>query len=898
MPFLTLSEKGKIESTAPNKPNTPLGKRSTFLFHTAGHGVPRGQDLLKIRRLGQSYAIEIMKDTVKQQVTTTPFTVSPDVENPSRAHEQAAENLESWLRGNFNANSESFDHFLKKILDDLLDVDSGVVELVPDDEGYVSEMYVRDGVTFTKNPDDHDRLPDPPQPAYYQFGLNHFAQRVISTDSDLTLRDLNEHVHRFGNQRFQIRAHDPIDFTRDQIVWFSEDPNTWNPYGTGKTQKASIIAENLLKSNVHNLTYWVEDEYADGALAIEGANQTELDNYREYWREKVRGNPHELPIIGSGGSAEYLQFDPTPEEMEFMESQQWWVKVIAMVFGLNQNEIGDIADINRATAKEQAATVFRRTTKPLLDMIERKITNEILSKTREWDQLPEKEPLKFEFQIDHPKMERLKFETNKKKLEADVKSVNEVREDMGLEPHGEWADLPKSAIESIARNHPEWIAEKEGIDDVPTSGFGGDGGIFGNSTGEDNDDDDTGEGSGSDTVEDGRSDDGHDNPRRMNYKQAFENPEKHNKRLKEALRNSRSNEFPPLKSHIDQFSKDIGKKFLESKDDVVEQIEDEWPEQDDISGGEEKDILARLSNIMDKVNIRDRIAETIVGANMTALQESADFHGKKVEKKLEEMNESSDADIEISFDVEDTHAAEAMRQRSLRSATEIEDAVKDQLRNTLLEGQEQGWGTSKMAAEIEDTFENISSDHAELVARTETLSSSREGSQAMAESTDVVGGKEWIATLDGRQRTWHGEMDGEVVPKDQDFVVPKLPESQLKEGEYQPNNYPRSTMVVGQDQPYNCRCAQAPVLADELQERAVDQNWLKLEEEFDSLQVNLSVNRRQFEIWKEYHEENERSFEMVWRRLTDEYDSKTQMAEEVVSRQTIYNWNDELGIEM
>jgi len=899
MPFLTLSEKGEISRTSPKKNNNPLGKRSTFLFNTAGNGVPRGTDLLKIRRLGQSYAVELMKDTVKQQVTTTDFTIQPTADDPGQAHEDAAENVKSFLQGGFNDNKQSFDHLLKEILDDLLDADSGVLELVPDEQGYLAEMYVRDGITFTKNTDDHGRLPSPPGPnenfdeekhaAYYQFGLNHMAQRIISTDTDLTLRELGDHLNRFGAQRFNIRAHNPIAFPRDRIVWFSESPKSWNPYGTGRTQKVSLIAETLLKSNFHNLTWFEENEYADGVLAIEGANQTELENYREYWREEVRGNPHELPILGSGGKIDYLNFDPTPQEMEFLDTQKWFVKVVAMIFGLNQNEIGDLADINRATAQEQAATVFRRTTKPLLDMIEQKINNQILPKMREWDELPEDEPLEFRFQIDHPKMERIKFETNKKKLDANVKTVNEVRRDMGQEELGEWADLPQEALKSIARNHPEWIAEKEGIDDVPTSGFGGGGGLFGNSAeNNDDDDDDSGEDSGKRPGRDGRSGDGYDG--KIGYKQAFENPEKFSENLKDdALRNDRSNQFPPLKSHIDQFSKDVGKEFLEASDDVQEQIENVWPEKGFEKDATEKDIMARISEIMGAIDLKGSVGEVLVGFNNDSLEKSAEFHGKKVEKELEELNDNPDVDIEIDFDVEDTFAQERMRQRSLQSATEINDAVKNQVKNTLLEGQKEGWGARKTASKIDDKFERISDNHAELVARTETLSSSREGSQAMAESTDVIDRKEWIATNDSRVREWHEAMDGEIQPKDQDFVVPQL------NADGQPSNYPRSTMIVGQEQPFNCRCSQAPVVDDDLRAKGKT-DWLKHGQEFENLDVDLKITERQFEVWLEHGKQGE-TFEECWKRLAEEKGSVTKLSE-IVSRPTVYDWNEEIGVNL
>jgi uncharacterized protein with gpF-like domain len=229
-----------------------------------------------------------------------------------------------------------------------------------------------------------------------------------------------------------------------------------------------------------------------------------------------------------------------------------------------------------------------------------------------------------------------------------------------------------------------------------------------------------------------------------------------------------------------------------------------------------------------------------------------------------------------------------MRQRSLQNATAIDDAIKDQVRTTLRKGQEEGWGARKTASQIEDKFDTISDNHAELVARTETLSSSREGSQAMAESTDVIDRKEWIATDDSRTREWHDAMDGEVRPKDKDFVVPKVSDKQ-------PADYPRSTMVAGQDQPFNCRCSQAPVI-DEDFTRDGKTDWVKMSEEFDSLEVNLSITERQFEVWMEHGEQGE-SFEETWNRLADEEGSVTGLSD-YVSRTTVYDWNEEFGVNL
>lgn len=58
-------------------------------------------------------------------------------------------------------------------------------------------------------------------------------------------------------------------------------------------------------------------------------------------------------------------------------------------------------------------------------------------------------------------------------------------------------------------------------------------------------------------------------------------------------------------------------------------------------------------------------------------------------------------------------------------------------------------------------------------------------------------------------------MHDTVVEKGEPFVVPSGWEGPP---DYQPKSYPKSVQIVGEDQPYNCRCAHSPVLARDLPE--------------------------------------------------------------------------------
>jgi hypothetical protein len=187
---------------------------------------------------------------------------------------------------------------------------------------------------------------------------------------------------------------------------------------------------------------------------------------------------------------------------------------------------------------------------------------------------------------------------------------------------------------------------------------------------------------------------------------------------------------------------------------------------------------------------------------------SAEHHESELEDEAEErLTLPDEVKVEIGFDVFDTFTADVIRQEALSNATEIEDTIRDRLKNEILEGAQDGDNIPSIVDRIQGVKDSFTDSHAELVARTETLSASRKGSQALAESTDLVGGKEWIATDDSRTRQWHKTMDGTVIEKDSQFTVPKVSDDQ-------PDNYPRTARVVGEDQPFNCFDRKTEVLTE------------------------------------------------------------------------------------
>lgn len=427
-----------------------------FLYQTYGYGIPRYEDLITIRMLEETHTVALPLKTILQQVTTTPFVIRPTVDNPTPDHEGACEDIFYFLDGHFNTNKESFDHLMKMVIRDILSIDAGIIEKVPvnvEGKQYLGELYARNGATFTKNLDKYGRYYEPPEPAYYQFSM---PSVYAPYNRDTTMRDLAELSHQVTTamQYGKMGAIAPIPFTTDQIAWMEENPRTWNIYGQGRVQEVKRLVEIILNQDISNRKYFQHNEIPDGIMNIITANQSSIDRMREYWRNEIQGKPHKLPIVG--GEVNYTPFRPSPRELDFISSQQWFNKLVWMVFGLNQNEVGDLADVNRATAKEQSATIYRRTTMPLLSFIEQMFNTEILPYMKEYHDINGE--VEFAFIPYNYEAESLQREQQIIDLNHNIATVNEIRIERGLDTFT-WGDLPMSLLQQFIRSHPEWFYE-------------------------------------------------------------------------------------------------------------------------------------------------------------------------------------------------------------------------------------------------------------------------------------------------------------------------------------------------------------------------------------------------------------------------------------------------------
>ncbi|MCU4743474.1 phage portal protein [Natronoglomus mannanivorans] len=823
-------------------------------------GIPRYEDLIGLRVIERSPTVSLPMNTVKDQVTTTDWHVQPTVDNPTSAHNEAADEITEFLDGNFNANNEEFDHLIKKVVNDILSPDTGVIEKVPTagdgDERWLAELYHLDGITMTKQLDKHGVMPEPPSPAYWQFSPRS-AMKHHSWDDVIDKLGSPDVAMNYGRNQ-----HDPIPFSRDQITWIETNPRPETQYGYGIVQQARRWAEILLNVDVSNRTYFADNEIPKGILTIAAGSQQELDRSRAYFQDTIKGETdHIIPMFDAPPDAvDYKPIQGTPEELQFLDSQQWYHKLVWFLFGLNQGEIGDSAEVNRSTAEEHSRQVFRQTTRPMLDVIEKPFNVQILPAMEAYWRVDGE--LEFVFEVEHEQMQELERRRQSEDLANNVTTPNAIRRDRG-EEELPWGDVPKDVITSMARKHPEWALEHwGGVDgeDLPDPGVGGD--LFGSSsrsprtsTSTDSETETQERGTGNSTPALEAHDEG-----------------------------EIGDEFPGVADLIGNLEGEVARQIETELEDLEDVVEERWPEDPD----DDRSVMVDVDGMVQDIQLQDVLLDPVVEANSVAMQESADQEADRLEEELEDRFGlvPEVAEVSIDFDLSDTFAWEAMRRRATTNMVSVEETVRNQIRNVLLDVATDGGGVGDVTAALRERVEEISDNHSRLIARTELPQASREGTQALGEATDVVGGKRWNATNDSQSRPWHAAMDDVVVGIDDSWTVPAGWEGAP---DYQPSDYPRVAHVVGEDHPFNCRCVQQNVLEEDLPD---DVQSLT---DFRGVSVDLQVTSRQFEVWQEHARDGE-DMATLLHRIANENSARQGHKLLSVSSATYYDWLGSFGI--
>jgi HK97 family phage portal protein len=133
--------------------------------------------------------------------------------------------------------------------------------------------------------------------------------------------------------------------------------------------------------------------------------------------------------------------------------------------------------------------------------------------------------------------------------------------------------------------------------------------------------------------------------------------------------------------------------------------------------------------------------------------------------------------VNVAFDIANPAVKEWIERKALTAVTTIHQTSHDALKKMLVEGVESGMAPQEISKNIGQLFDGFRDYRSDRIARTETVSAHNRGSMDGWRQSDVVEGKEWLTApgADSPRHELMTDLDGQRVLLDEPFIVDGFP---------------------------------------------------------------------------------------------------------------------------
>lgn len=248
-----------------------------------------------------------------------------------------------------NTRRDSFRSFIEPVIEDLLTLDIGAIEVEPTAGARlgirrdpIANLWPIDGGSIRFDPSWDGT--DSDKPRYYQYDS---SGKVVSK------------------------------YLNDELVVIQANPMTYSPLGLSPLEVlASTIDSDMAAAQYNSRS--VTQAAPPGILHLgEGIRPDQVDAFKSYWDAEIAGRS-QVAITGGGKQMQWIPLAPSNRDMQFMEWQIYLARKICAVFGVQPQDIGITMDVNRASAEVGAAFTQDVGITPLLDLIAEYLTREIV----------------------------------------------------------------------------------------------------------------------------------------------------------------------------------------------------------------------------------------------------------------------------------------------------------------------------------------------------------------------------------------------------------------------------------------------------------------------------------------------------------------------------------------
>ncbi|HKR20365.1 MAG TPA: phage portal protein [Stellaceae bacterium] len=404
---------GPLNAPAPNAPAAVAGRQFDF---PSGYNLvtrPRayeGTSFAELRALADSYdLIRLVIESRKDQIERLSWSIR--ARQPGGAKSDPRIGVISALFACPDG-VHPWGTWLRLVLEDLLVIDAPALYLRRSRDGKLCALEPLDGATVKRVIDDWGRTPAPPAPAYQQV----------------------------------LKGLPAVDYTADELWYLPRNPRVHKVYGFGPVEQVQMAVNIALRRQVWQLQYYTEGNIPEALIGVPDTwTPDQIRQFQGYWDSLHEGNTaaRRHAKFVPGGVAK--TFIPTREPALKDPFDEWLARIVCYAFSVSPQPF--VQQLNRATAETAQNTALAEGLLPLKNWV-KQLCDRVIA--REF----EASDLEFVWSDDAPSDPAKVASIAVDYVKAGIKSVNEVRAELGLDPMPDGVAPDVRSQERLVRFNP------------------------------------------------------------------------------------------------------------------------------------------------------------------------------------------------------------------------------------------------------------------------------------------------------------------------------------------------------------------------------------------------------------------------------------------------------------
>jgi len=430
-------------------------------YMSGEYGRPRPRRFWHARQIGRTPQMQLIKNTVAQQLTGGDPVVTGE-EEVDGALRELADLVEDIYDGP-HFHRKGWDDLITDTVNDFIDFGWGYWEQRPSADGSlpIAAFKPLPALSVQHNLDDDS---------------GEFASEV---DDENPMLYFVPYRTRGGN--VSAARGDPHGLLEEEVVVMrgplTSENNT--AYGQSPATKVREWIELITDVDAPQKRHYADSQLPAGLVHFEGAiGKDDLQEFEQNILE-VAGDPQEMVTTTADGPATWIPIGGEVADLDAIAQQEHYYKLVLAAIGLNQSEINVVESSGFAKeSPELQKMVYKNVTKPFMKTITNAQNNQALPRIFDALDADLDTPLEFDMERFDPVQEAQERQEAREEYGMGALSLGEYRGELGKETEsyvvelaGQEVDLattPRDVVETLRR------IESGEVDDEEADATGGD----------------------------------------------------------------------------------------------------------------------------------------------------------------------------------------------------------------------------------------------------------------------------------------------------------------------------------------------------------------------------------------------------------------------------------------